>query len=188
MEGLNRPHDARFAGIYDRHRSAVWLYCRRRVGADRADDVMGEVFLTVWRRIDQAPSEPETLPWLYRICQLTVSNHWRGAARRWRLESKVSGIRVSVPSPTADQVEVREEVRAVVRLLDDLKPADAEILRLTVWEELDTTEIAIVLDISPDAASQRLSRARRRLSDMYEDKYEKRSVISSPAAQEGGVW
>ena len=46
MEGLNRPHDARFAGIYDRHRSAVWLYCRRRVGADRADDVMGEVFLT----------------------------------------------------------------------------------------------------------------------------------------------
>ena len=76
----------------------------------------------------------------------------------------------------------------MVRLLDDLKPADAEILRLTAWEELDTTEIAIVLDISPDAASQRVSRARRRFSDMYEEKYEKRSVIPSPAAQEGGVW
>jgi RNA polymerase sigma-70 factor, ECF subfamily len=149
---------------------------------------MGEVFLTVWRRIQLVPREPDTLPWLYRICQLTVSNHWRGAARRWRLDSKVSAIRVSPPSPTADQVVVRDEVRAVVRLLNDLKPADAEILRLVAWEELDAAEIALVLDISPGAASQRLSRARKRLSDMYEDTYEKKQIIPNPTAQEGGVW
>ena len=95
---------------------------------------------------------------------------------------------MSAPSPTADQVVVREEVRAVVRLLDDLKPADAEILRLAAWEELGIAEIAIVLDISADAASQRLSRARKRLNDMYENKYEKKNVIPNPAAQEGGVW
>ena len=185
---LSGQQDARFAGIYDRHRSAVWLYCRRRVGADRADDVMGEVFLTVWRRIDQAPSGADTLPWLYRICQLTMTNHWRRAARRWRLDSKVRALRVTPPSPTADQVVVREEVRAVVRLLDDLKAADAEILRLAAWEELDTTEIAIVLAISPDAAKQRLSRARKRLSDMYEDTYADKPIISNSAAQEEGVW
>ncbi len=188
MTDLSRPYDSRFAGIYDRHRSAVWLYCRRRVGADRADDVMGEVFLAVWRRIEQAPSGPETLPWLYRICQLTISNQWRGAARRWRLDSKLSALRVTPPSPTADQVVVRDEVRAVLRLLDDMKPADAEILRLAAWEELDTAEIALVLDISPDAASQRLSRARRRLSEKHRDTYEKNPIIPNPAAQEGGAW
>ena len=184
---MSRPQDARFAGIYDRHRSAVWLYCRRRVGADKADDVMGEVFLIVWRRIDQAPPGSEALPWLYRICHLTVSNHWRGAARRWRLESKISAIRVSPPSPIADQVVVREEVRAVVRLLDDMKATDAEILRLTAWEGLNINEIATVLDITPVAAKQRLSRARKRLCDMY-DVYEKKHFISNPSAQEGGVW
>lgn len=182
---MSRSYESKFAGIYDRHRTAVWLYCRRRVGADRADDVMGEVFLAVWRRIDQAPSGSATLPWLYRICQLTVSNHWRGAARRWRLDSKLRALRVTPPSSTADQVVLREEVRAVVRLLDDLKPTDAEILRLAAWEELDTAEIAIVLDITPDAASQRLSRARKRLSDMYEDTY---PIIPKPAAQNGGMW
>ena len=87
-------------------------------------------------------------------------------------------MRVSPPSPTADQVVVRKEVRAVVRLLDDLKPADAEILRLAAWEELDIAEIAIVLDNSPEAASQRLSRARKRLNDMYEDQYEKKETSS----------
>ncbi|MEX1125775.1 MAG: RNA polymerase sigma factor [Acidimicrobiia bacterium] len=187
VQELDGPHDARFAGIYDRHRSAVWLYCRRRVGADKADDVMGEVFLTVWRRIDQAPPGSEALPWLYRICRLTVANHWRGAARRWRLEAKISAIRVTPPSPIADQVVVREEARAVVRFLDDMRPPDAEILRLAAWEGLNTTEIATVLDISPDAAKQRLSRARRRLSDSY-DAYEKKRFINNPSAQEGGVW
>jgi RNA polymerase sigma-70 factor (ECF subfamily) len=140
---LTSPKET-FADLYNRHRSAVWLYCRRRVGWDRADDVMGEVFLTVWRRIDQAPPATEALPWLYRICRLTVSNQWRGTARRWRLESKLSAIRVSPPSPIADQVVVREEVRDVVRLLDDMRAGDAEILRLAAWEGLDITEMAVV--------------------------------------------
>jgi RNA polymerase sigma-70 factor (ECF subfamily) len=69
-----------------------------------------------------------------------------------------------------------------------MKPADAEILRLAAWEELDIAQIAIVLDISPDAASQRLSRARRRLSEMYEDAYETNPIMPNPAAQEGGAW
>jgi RNA polymerase sigma-70 factor (ECF subfamily) len=148
---------------------------------------MGEVFLTVWRRIEQAPLGPDALPWLYRICHLTVSNHWRGAARRWRLESKINAIRVTPPSPIADQVVVRDEVRTVVRLLDDMRATDAEILRLAAWEGLSTAEIATVLDISPDAAKQRLSRARKRLSGMYEAQYEK-THIRNPSAQEGGVW
>jgi RNA polymerase sigma-70 factor (ECF subfamily) len=84
-------------------------------------------------------------------------------------------------------VVVREEVRAVVRLLDNMRATDAEILRLAAWEGLNTAEIATVLDISPDAAKQRLSRARKRLSDMYEAQYEK-THIHNPSAQEGGVW
>ncbi len=181
--------DKAFADLYDRHRSSVWRYSRRRVGADRADDVMGEVFLTVWRRIDQAPPAPEALPWLYRICHLTISNQWRGAARRWRLESKLSMIRVSPPNSIADQVVVRDEVREVVRLLDEMRSPDAEVLRLAAWEGLDITEMAVVLDITPDAAKQRLSRARRRLATLYEDTCAKRHhMIGTPDAQEGGIW
>ncbi len=185
LSGLNH---ARFAEIYGEHRSAVWLYCRRRVGAEKADDVMGEVFLIVWRRIDQVPSGSETLPWLYRVCHLTVSNQWRSTARRWRLESKVSSIRVAPPAQVADELVVREEVRAVVRLLGAMSAADAEILRLAAWEGLNTAEIAAVLDISSVAAKQRLSRARKRLAGMYEDRYEKRHFTHNPPAQEGGVW
>jgi len=181
--------DEAFADLYHRHRSAVWLYCRRRSAADRADDIMGEVFLTVWRRIDQAPPASEALPWLYRICRLTVANHWRGTARRWRLDAKLSAIKVSPPISLAEHVMVREEARDVVRLVNQMRASDAEILRLAAWEGLDNTEIAMVLDITVDAAKQRLSRARRRLADMYEDTHEmKQHTAPTPEAQEGGAW
>jgi len=170
--------EGRFADLYEEHRSNVWLYCRRRVGADRADDVMGDVFLTVWRRIDDAPPAREALPWLYRIAHLTISNHWRTFGRKRRLKEKAEAMGVSPPVPIADQMIVREEVRRVVALIDRLPARDAEILRLAAWEHLNTAQIASVLDISLDAAKQRLSRARKRLATLHEQ--EKPDGGSSP--------
>jgi RNA polymerase sigma-70 factor (ECF subfamily) len=180
--------DTRFEDLYNRHRSAVWLYCRRRVGQDRAYDVMGEVFLVVWRRIDSAPPGPDALPWLYRICHLTLSNQWRGAARRLRLESKLYGIGVTQPIPLIDHVVAREEVRNVLHLLEGMRASDAEILKLAAWEGLDSGEIATVLDISPVTARQRLSRARRRLSNLYEKTYNETQTVGNPVAQKGDTW
>lgn len=180
--------ETRFADLYQSHRAAVWLYCRRRVGVDRADDVMSDVFLTVWRRIEEAPAVHDALPWLYRISYLTVSNHWRSAGRKKRLESKVSTVPMSPPEAFVDQIVVREEVREVVDLLDRLKPSDSEVLMLAAWEHLDTGQIASVLNISTDAAKQRLSRARKRLTDLHNKKTKNRTYDSSPTARKGGEW
>ena len=186
---MTRRDDVRFADLYEMHRSAVWLYCRRRVGADRADDAMSDVFLTVWRRIQEAPLALDALPWLYRISYLTVSNHWRSAGRRRRLETKASAVGITPPSPLADQVVVREEVREVVALLDKLKASDAEILKLVAWEHLTTAQISSALDLSPDAAKQRLSRARKRLTALHNTTNKNRiNVDSSPAVRKGGSW
>lgn len=165
---MSPQDEEKFDDLYKKHRSRMWLYCRRRVGADRADDAMGDVYLTAWRRIADAPPTPDALPWLYRIAHLTISNHWRSLGRKRRLREKVEGLGVTPPAGVADQVVVRDEVRLVVELLDEMKDSDAEILRLAAWERLDTQEIASVIGVSPDAAKQRLSRARRRLADLYE--------------------
>ena len=182
---MGHREETPFADLYQRYRSNVWLYCRRRVGADRADDAMGDVFLTVWRRIDECPEPDDALPWLYRIAYLTVSNHWRSSGRRLRLREKMSSLGVVPPTPIADQVVFREEVREVVSLLRQLRRADAEVLRLAAWEQLSTDQIASVLGVSSDAAKQRLSRARKRLTQVYEMK-STMPFAGSPAAQKGG--
>lgn len=182
---MGQREEARFADLYQRYRSDIWLYCRRRVGVDRADDAMGDVFLTVWRRIGEGPGADDALPWLYRIAHLTILNHWRGSRRRHRLRERSSSLGVVPPTPIADQVVVREEVREVVSLLQQLRKADAEVLRLAAWEGLNTDQIAAVLGVSPDAAKQRLSRARKRLTQVYEKKATN-PMTGSPAARKGG--
>jgi RNA polymerase sigma-70 factor (ECF subfamily) len=119
---------------------------------------------------------------------LTLSNQWRGAARRLRLESKLYGIGVTQPIPLIDHVVAREEVRNVLHLLEGMRASDAEILKLAAWEGLDSGEIATVLDISPVTARQRLSRARRRLSNLYEKTYNETQTVGNPVAQKGDTW
>ncbi len=46
-----------------------------------------------------------------------------------------------------------------------LRPEDAELLRLSAWEQLTPAEIAAVLDLTPNAVSIRLHRARASLRD-----------------------
>ena len=160
--------EIRFGTLYETYRSLVWLYCRRRIRPDRVDDVMGDVFLAVWRRIHDAPAVDEALPWLYRVAYLTVSNHRRTLRRRRRLDERVSSLAVPAPGAIADQIVMREEIRTVVGLLGQLRSADAEVLRLAAWEDLNTQQIATVLGIKPAAAKQRLSRARKRLTHLYD--------------------
>lgn len=89
-----------------------------------------------------------------------VLHEYRSKGRRSRLQDLLALHRPD----TADD-HSRVEVDSV---LDHLSPDDAEILRLTIWEELTPSEIAEVLDISPGAARNRLMRARAKAQRIHE--------------------
>jgi len=177
--------ESTFAALYGRYEPQIYAYCRRRFAAEVAEDVLADVFLTAWQKIDSAPSGEDSLRWLYRIAYLTASNHRRGFTRRSRLVAKLESTGVKFEPAVVDQVVVRDEIRNALTLLDGLRPAEREIIRLSVWEHLSIKEISGVLSISPEAATQRLHRARKHLARDYERKNRKRL---SPAALEGGEW
>jgi RNA polymerase sigma-70 factor (ECF subfamily) len=75
----------------------------------------------------------------------------------------------------------------VLEELARLSPADQEILRLSIWEELTSAEIAELLGIDAHAATMRLSRARNRLAGrLGMDKTPKRTRTDSTPVGEGG--
>jgi len=182
------PNEAAlFASLYEEHQRHVYAYCRRRVTADIVDDVVADVYLAVWRRISDAPTADGIRPWLYRIAYLVTSNHWRGASRRRKLESKLESIGVSSGVSIPDQIIVREEVREALQILERLNSNDREIIKLSVWEELSNPEISAVLQIDENTVRQRLFRAKKRLTREYEQRLEQRLEKSAaPAAQKGG--
>jgi RNA polymerase sigma-70 factor (ECF subfamily) len=63
-----------------------------------------------------------------------------------------------------DFVVTAEESQRVLEAMSRLKPTDQEILKLSVWEELPHSDIALVLEITPGAVKQRAYEARKNLT------------------------
>ena len=130
-------------------------YLARRTDPDTAQDVLAETLLVCWRRVEDLPEEP--LPWAYAVAANCLRNAERAARRQRRVAAKVATMepRALPPDPAGDL--------DLSQALGRMRAEDAELLRLWAWEQLTPTEIATVLDITANAASIRLHRARERL-------------------------
>ena len=183
--GCRSGDETRFAQLYARCYRPVRDYCSRRVAADAVDDAVAETFLTVWRRIDEVPSGEQALVWLYGVAFRVIGHQWRSTARRGRLQARLRSVALR-PVAAADEPTVDgDEHRLVLAALGRLGDTDAEVLRLVVWEQLPVVDIAAVLGIEPDAARQRLHRARQNLAHEY-DRLQSRPT-STPVAPTGGA-
>jgi RNA polymerase sigma-70 factor (ECF subfamily) len=153
--------------MYARFYGPIRAYCNRRLVSDAGEDAVAEVFLTMWRRFDEVPEGDAALLWLYGVAHRVIGNHSRSVTRRSRLRSRLQTVDPSVTGADdsgGDDVDSRRVLAALARLNE----TDAEVLRLEAWEQLSAVSIAAVLDIQPDAARQRLHRARRNLAREYD--------------------
>jgi RNA polymerase sigma-70 factor, ECF subfamily len=136
----------------------VRAFVHRRVTSAAADDVMSEVFVIAWRRLDQAP--PDELPWLLGIARGVLANQRRGDARRLALRDRLTASAVTGIEHAPDSSDGESEV---LRALGSLSERDQELLLLVAWDGLDRAQAASMLGIGTTAFSVRLHRARRRL-------------------------
>jgi len=130
-------------------------YLSRRASPADAEDVLAEVLLVLWRRLDDVPRDTP-LPWAYKVAQGCLANARRSQERRLKLVRRLRD-EPPVTPPGEDPV--------LQRALDGLRATDQEVLRLWAWEGLEAKDIAVVLGCSPNAAAVRLSRARQALRD-----------------------
>lgn len=163
--------EERFEAAYRRLYAPVCGYVLRRVSTpDAAAEAVAEIFLTLWRRLDNAPSDDAIRPWTYGIARRVIANHLRGERRRHALSERLANdlARVSqASSDPADAVAARSELREAMAALSE---SDREVLRLTAWEGLTTDELAVALGVRSAAARLRLHRARRRLQSALNER------------------
>ncbi|HEY5878888.1 MAG TPA: sigma-70 family RNA polymerase sigma factor [Nakamurella sp.] len=143
--------------LYRQYGEHVRRYALRRVGPDDADDVTSEVFVVASRR--PIPDD-DLLPWLYGIGRGVILNMRRQARRRRNLASRVRAFRTPPVPDFDDEVATAAWVTS---LIDRLSPADAELLRLVVFEDLDVPGAAAAMEVTPGAARTRLHRIRVRM-------------------------
>ena len=176
---------SRFEAMWREHRHQVLAYCLRRASSADSEDACAETFLVVWRRIDEIPPAPKTLPCLYGIARRTLSNQTRAFYRRGRLHTKLTNLGMT---PAADPMLVvvqSADDKVVTDAVQRLKPVDREIVMLDVWEGLSRAEIADVMGMTRAAVDQRIHRAYQKLSRALVPVLETTSLNSPPVAEEG---
>ena len=149
----------RFEALVTEVHEPLQRYLRRRTSHNDAEDVMGEVLLTLWRRFDSIPHD-SALPWCYGVARRTLANHRRGNRRRLQLVTKLE----AQPPTRFDDCAADDHPELIAAILD-LPAADRELISLWAWEQLEPREIAVVLETTPNAVSLRLTRTKQKLAN-----------------------
>lgn len=151
-----------FFAVFDDNYADIWAFIRRRVhSAVDADDLTAEVFATAWRRVGELPREEERRPWLFGVARNVMRNHRRSITRRERLQGKLIRSLPTQPDSNSGSSLDGELWIALAKLSD----GDRDLLLMRSWDQLAVTEIAIILQCSPNAVSSRLRKARIRLKE-----------------------
>jgi len=155
--------EAAFNSIYEQHHGDVLAYFLRRLDAHEAEEAAAEVFVVAWRRIADVPAGTEARRWLFGVAHNVLRNRQRAVRRAGRLLARLAGTRSEQPPTPETMVLRRSQDQAMLDLLERLRPADREVLRLRLWEEATFDEIAAVMTCSRHAAEQRYRTALIRL-------------------------
>lgn len=159
--------EARFDALYRTHFRAVLSYVRRRETDSDVPDIVSDVFAIAWKRIESVPDAPGDLPWLYGVARRVLSDHRKRRWRRGQLRARIA-IEPAVEHEPRDPLHDR-----LLVLISRLRPADQEVLRLVLWEELSHEAAAAVLGCSVHTVAVRLHRAKQRIA--------KKLVLPSPS-------
>jgi RNA polymerase sigma-70 factor (ECF subfamily) len=149
----------RFEALVSEVADPLQRFLARRTDATTTEDVLADVLLVAWRRLDDVPADA-VLPWCYGVARGCLANAVRGEQRRLRLVRRLAAEPVAAPSPSDDP--------GLDEALSALPAGDREVLRLWAWEGLEAQDIGLALGISANAASIRLHRAKKRLRSRLE--------------------
>ena len=152
----------RFRILYRDLYDDLWRYVQRRsISDEEARDTLSEVFLVVWRRLEDIPAGKEARLWLFGVARNLVKTSWRKRKRSGDLVARI-GNEMSTRGAIDEELD-NSGILKIVKALQFLSENDQEILRLLAWENLSHKEISVVLGCSENAVAIRIRRARVRL-------------------------
>ncbi len=194
--------DRAFELLYVRYQSRITAYVRGMVhDHGRAEDITQEVFMSALRRMRGTDAAIAFKPWIYEIAKNACIDAWR----RTRNVNEVSfdakdalGAddhgRLADPRMTPDSaVDNKDAIDNLCGAFGGLSPTHHEILVMREFEGLSYREIGERLGMSRPGVESTLFRARKRLSEEYEELVSGerclrvQRIVDSPGGRASGV-
>jgi len=158
---------AGFDAIYEGMVDFVWnVVCRMGVPRADAEDVVQEVFVTVYRRLGEFEGRARLKTWVFTITAHLVQHYFRTHARKPGDRATAKGTEIYAlvdqrENGPANEVERRERHDALDLVLDQLDEAKRLVFVLAELEQLTLVEIGDIVGANPNTVATRLRAARQ---------------------------
>lgn len=167
VRAVQRDDRAAFGQLIRRHQGLVRAQLRRLTGGDHAwaDDIAQEVFLQVWRKLDQFRGESRFTTWLFRVSYATFLQASRRRRSRARLQSSES------PDAPSSHDESRLHALRLDLTSALLQLSEGERAALVHCYHLDLSheEAAEILGIPVGTVKSHVARGKRKLRELLSD-------------------
>ena len=158
-----------FGLFFRRHVRAVTSYAVRRCdNADDVADLVADTFMIALQASGRYVPETDTaLPWLFGIARRVLARQRRRKSGFARLLVKSSNSHPRYhgmeEDAIASSIDASRSAPALVAALNTLSQGERDVLELVAFDGLSPSEAAMALDLTPNAARLKLSRARKHL-------------------------
>lgn len=156
-------------GFFARHHVRLYRYLVRLARNDAlAEELVNEVFLTVWQKADSFQGQSAVSTWLFSIA------HNRAiSALRKRSDDALDESAAAMIADEADDPETvamkADKGAALRRCLDRLSAEHREVIDLVYYQEKSVKEVAGIVGIPENTVKTRMFHARQRLSALLRE-------------------
>jgi RNA polymerase sigma factor (sigma-70 family) len=178
VAAVRRGDDRAFEALYSRYQRRIHAYVMGMVkDHGRAEDVTQEVFVSALRRMRETERPIAFKPWIYEIAKNACIDQFRRSKRAEEVSlqaddglapSDYGRLVGSDPAPH-EAVAAKQELNDLCGAFGGLSDTHHEILVLRELEGLSYREIGDRMGMSRPAVESTLFRARRRLTEEYDD-------------------
>ena len=149
-----------FEALYRQHAPRLYALARRMAGPAAADDLLQDIFVHAYRKLDTFKGDAAIGTWLYRLAVNRCVDHIR--SRHERMARATSGLDDVAHEPEAPAAG--EALRLdLARAVEQLPAGCREVFVLHDVEGFEHKEIAAMLGIAEGTSKSQVSKARAKL-------------------------
>ena len=152
--------------LFARHHVRVYRFVLRVVRDEtKAEDLISEVFLDVWRQADRFEGRSAVSTWLLAIARFKALSALRRRPDEELDEEAAEAI--EDPSDNPEESLAKKDKSSVIRkCLEGLSADHREIIDLVYYHEKSVEEVAEIVGIPENTVKTRMFYARKKLSEL----------------------